>query len=206
MNADWKYNSARMLWMRLEKPSPFTVAQTTTISRATTDASGRVRRTTRWAPNSFLPRISRDHSSETTGRAVLFKFVGGAEACAHRQKSRRFSLTLVFGNSLYYWNQNVLVRHSETLKREYRQLMIDYPDGFVEIHPDDAKRQGIRDGGKVRLSVPTATSRARARITSEVMVGTILSPHFMREVEQQVLGPSGDSFRLVPVRLEKDPE
>ena len=50
-----------------------------------------------------------------------------------------FPLTLVFGNSLYYWNQNVLVRHSETLKREYRQLMIDYPEGFVEINPEDAK-------------------------------------------------------------------
>ena len=118
--------------------------------------------------------------------------------------SADYPLTLVFGHSLYYWNQNVLVRHSETLKREYRQLMIDYPEGFVEINPEDAKQFGIRDGKRMRLSAADASSAAPARITLEVMAGTIFVPHFMREVERQVLGSSGDSFRLVPVRVEKE--
>ena len=56
------------------------------------------------------------------------------------QFQRTYPLTLVFGHSLYYWNQNVLIQHSETLKREYRILLLDYPEGFVEMNPDDAKR------------------------------------------------------------------
>ena len=62
-----------------------------------------------------------------------------------------YPLTLVFGHSLYYWHQNVLIQHSETLKREYRILLLDYPEGFVEMNPDDAKQLGIRDGEKIRL-------------------------------------------------------
>ena len=62
----------------------------------------------------------------------------------------------MFGHSLYYWHQNVLVKHSETLKREYRILLLDYPEGFVEINPDDAKHLGIRDGQRIRLSGATA--------------------------------------------------
>jgi len=29
-------------------------------------------------------------------------------------------------------------------------------------------------------------------------------PHFMRDVEKQILGATGDSRRLVPVRVEKE--
>jgi len=133
-----------------------------------------------------------------------FKFVAVPKPPAREANPKDFPLTLVFGNSLYYWNQNVLVRHSETLKREYRQLLIDYPEGFVEISPEDAKQAGISDGARIRLCAAAASAAATARITSDVMAGTIFVPHFMRQVEQQVLGPSADSFRLVPVRLEKE--
>ena len=116
----------------------------------------------------------------------------------------QFPLTLVFGNSLYYWNQNVLIRHSETLKREYKILSLDYPDGFVEIHEADAKRLGIRDGEKVRLRTPGATAGSTARVTREVMPGTVFVPYFVRHVEQQILGVAGDGGKLVPVRVEKE--
>src|ERR1035438_978340 len=33
-----------------------------------------------------------------------------------------YPLTLVFGHSLYYWNQNVLIQHSETLYRKSTRL------------------------------------------------------------------------------------
>ena len=44
-----------------------------------------------------------------------------------------YPFTLSFGHSLYYWHQNVLIKHSETLKREYHILLLDYPDGFVHL-------------------------------------------------------------------------
>jgi len=114
-----------------------------------------------------------------------------------------FPLTLVFGNSLYYWNQNVVIRHSETLKREYQILLIDYPDGFVEIHPDDAKELGIRDGERIRLSAASASAVSTARVTPEVKPGTVYVPYFESELERQILGQTGDGYGLIPVRVEK---
>jgi formate dehydrogenase (coenzyme F420) alpha subunit len=136
--------------------------------------------------------------------AQPFKFVPVPKPPPAPPPAREFPLTLVFGNSLYYWNQNVLVRHSETLKREYRILFLDYPNGFVELNTEDAKQLGIRDGKKIRLCAANASAVAPARVSSEVMAGTIFVPHFMREVERQILGGSGDGRRLVPVRVEKE--
>jgi predicted molibdopterin-dependent oxidoreductase YjgC len=112
---------------------------------------------------------------------------------------------LVFGHSLYYWHQNVLVKHSETLKREYRILLLDYPDGFVEINSDDARQLGIRDGEPIRLATPDGSALSTARVTPEVKAGTIFVPYFLREVERQLLshGHGNGIDEPVHVRLEK---
>jgi predicted molibdopterin-dependent oxidoreductase YjgC len=136
--------------------------------------------------------------------AAPFKFVAIPKPAPAPAPPKDFPLTLVFGNSLYYWNQNVLIRHSETLKREYRILMLDYPKGFVEINDSDAKQLGVRDGQRVRLCASNASSVVTARVTAEVMRGTIFVPHFMRDVEKTILGTNGDSHRLIPVRIEKE--
>lgn len=108
-----------------------------------------------------------------------------------------------FGSSLYYWTQDVLVRHSETLKREYRILWMDYPNGFVEINAEDAKRLGIRDGENITLHANGASAQAAARVTPEVMSGTIFVPYFLREVETRLLAGAADRHQPVPVRVEK---
>lgn len=108
-----------------------------------------------------------------------------------------------FGSSLYYWTQDVLVRHSETLKREYRILWMDYPNGFVEINSEDAKRLGIRDGEIITLRAEGASAQAAARVTPEVMSGTIFVPYFLRDVESQLLAGATNRTQLVPVRVEK---
>ena len=115
-----------------------------------------------------------------------------------------FPLTLVFGHSLYYWHQNVLIRHSETLKREYRLLLLDYPDGFVEINSDDAKRLGIRDGAKIRLTTAGGSLSSTARVTPEVRGGTAFVPYFVRQLKRELVGANGEGGSLVPVRVEKE--
>jgi predicted molibdopterin-dependent oxidoreductase YjgC len=118
-----------------------------------------------------------------------------------------YPFTLSFGHSLYYWHQNVLIQHSETLKREYQILLLDYPEGFVDINADDAKRLEIRDGAKVRLVGVAGAAVTWARVTREVKSGGIFVPYFLREVREQLLGEAASSSRggLVPVciRLER---
>jgi predicted molibdopterin-dependent oxidoreductase YjgC len=115
-----------------------------------------------------------------------------------------YPLTLVFGHSLYYWNQNVLIQHSETLKREYRMLLLDYPEGFVELNPDDAKQLGIRDGEKIRLQAAGGSAVTAARVTPEVRGGAVFVPYFVRQVQQQIRGSMENGVQLIPVRVAKE--
>jgi predicted molibdopterin-dependent oxidoreductase YjgC len=127
----------------------------------------------------------------------------GPPACA----SKDFPFGLVFGQSLYYWHHNTLIRHSETLKREYRLLLLDYPEGFVDVNEADAKALGVRDGGRIRLVTPEGATETVARVTREVRAGTVFVPFFVREVERQILGRMtvevGALDRPVCVRIEK---
>jgi len=132
-----------------------------------------------------------------------FKFVPVPKPAAETS-SGEFPFLLVFGNSLYYWNQNILVQHSETLKREYRILLLDYPDGFVEINTADAKALGIRDGEKIRLRAASGSAVTAARVTHEVRAGTIFVPYFVREVQKQILGKVHGGHQRMPVRVEKE--
>jgi formate dehydrogenase major subunit len=129
-----------------------------------------------------------------------FKFVPVAHS-APAPNPPEYPLSLVFGHSLYYWHHNVLIQHSETLKREYRILLLDYPNGFVEINTEDARQLGLRDGERIRLQAASGDGVSYARVTPEVRAGTIFVPYFVREVERQILGTTGNGGRPVPVRV-----
>lgn len=105
-----------------------------------------------------------------------------------RYAPEEFPTAMIFGHSLYYWHQNVLVKHSETLRRELRVLLLDYPEGFVEINNEDATRLGVRDGQRIRLQGARGSAVSVARVTREVRTGTIFVPFFVPEVERLLSG------------------
>jgi predicted molibdopterin-dependent oxidoreductase YjgC len=133
----------------------------------------------------------------------MFRFIPVPRPEPSFRKSEDYPLALVFGHSLYYWHQNVLIRHSETLKREYRILLLDYPQGFVEINADDARALKIRDGDKIRLRSATGSAIIAARVTPEVKSGTIFVPYFVREVARQLVGELAWETDRVDVKVEK---
>ena len=136
-----------------------------------------------------------------------FKFVPVSRPNIPRYAPEEFPMAMIFGHALYYWHQNVLVQHSETLKRELRVLLLDYPEGFVEINDDDARGFGIRDGDKIRVRGSSGTAVTTARVTREVRSGTIFVPFFVHAVEKQLLGAAlpemGNLGKPVFVKVEK---
>jgi predicted molibdopterin-dependent oxidoreductase YjgC len=115
-----------------------------------------------------------------------------------------FPFVLSFGHSLYYWNQNTLIRHSETLKREYGILLLDYPEGFVEINDEDAKKLTLRDGQAINLVSAGGVAKTHARITPEVRRGAIFVPFFIQDVMRSIgrESPKGLAIKTC-VRIEK---
>jgi anaerobic selenocysteine-containing dehydrogenase len=47
----------------------------------------------------------------------------------------------------------------------------------LHVHPDDAARYGLTDGGGVHLRSRTGTARAEVEVTDEVMPGVVSLPH-----------------------------
>lgn len=95
-----------------------------------------------------------------------------------------YPFRLVFGQSLYFWHRDTYVNNSQVLLREHRVLLLDYPDGFVEINPTDAERLNIRDGRAIKISSPLQSVVTTARVTDEVRPGTVHVPFFVREVAE----------------------
>jgi predicted molibdopterin-dependent oxidoreductase YjgC len=115
-----------------------------------------------------------------------------------------YPFVLSFGQSLYYWHRNTLIRHSETLKREYGILLLDYPEGFVEINDEDAKKLNLRDNQAIQLASAGGTAKTHARITSEVRRGTIYVPFFIQDVMRSIGRESSMSHDIkTRVRIEK---
>jgi predicted molibdopterin-dependent oxidoreductase YjgC len=196
MGADWQYPSSGAVMEEIGQAVPFySGASHENLARE----YGR-----QWPCTKDRPLGTRLLFSEGAGEQA-FKFVPVPKPASDAvQAPGGFPFTMVFGHSLYYWHQSVLIKHSETLKREYRVLLLDYPEGFVEINTEDAGRLGIRDGAKIRLRAASGSAVSTARVTPEVRSGTIMVPYFARQVEQQLLGTTDDGNSLVSVRVEKE--
>jgi predicted molibdopterin-dependent oxidoreductase YjgC len=138
---------------------------------------------------------------------AAFKFVPVPRPPPASGATPEFPTAVVFGSSLYYWHHNVLVAHSETLRRELRVLLLDYPEGFVEVNDQDAKALGVRDGGRIRLVGHQGTSLTIARVTPEIRGGTLCVPFFVKEVMGQIMGEGAfeavSRTKPVFVRIEK---
>jgi len=137
-------------------------------------------------------------------QGISFKFAPIPKPAAPVATDKDFPFTLVLGNSSYYWNQNVLIAHSETLKREYRMLLLDYPKGFVEINSDDAKNMKIRDKQRIKLCAAGGSTVTVARVTPEVRSGTVFVPYQELSQIQQIRGAQGDGPRFLAVRVETE--
>jgi formate dehydrogenase (coenzyme F420) alpha subunit len=137
----------------------------------------------------------------------VFKFVPTKRPDSLPAPSAEFPFALVLGYSLYYWHQNVLVQHSETLKREHRSLLLDYPEGFVEINTDDASSMDIRDGMRIQLVGEEGSAYSFARITNEVKKGMVFVPYFLNDIGKQIIGQvdlnSSNGIKQVYVKVQK---
>ena len=195
LGADWHYRSSADVMGEIASAVPFYGAAT--YDNLARDY-GRQWPCTHDHPLG-TPRLFSDGQA-----ASRFRFVPIARRQPTVALSADYPFALVFGHSLYYWHRNVLIQHSETLRREYRILLLDYPDGFVDLNADDALELGIRDGDRIRLRAAGGAAAVTARVTPEMRRGTVYVPHFVRQVQRQILGTAEDGVTLVPVRVEKE--
>ena len=197
MGADWNYDSSAAVMEEIGETVPtYGGASHENLLRE----YGRQWPCTKDRPLGTPMLFSEEDDKAAFKFAVLAE---GGELPQAAQPNRDYPMTLVFGHSLYYWNQSLLIKHSETLKREYRVLLLDYPNGFVEINTEDAKRLDIRDGHAIRIVAASGSGESTARVTPEVRSGTIFVPYFVPQLQKELFLRAGHSNSMIQVRVEK---
>ncbi len=100
--------------------------------------------------------------------------------------------------------------HTRTITGRSRLLNDEVPGSFVEIHPRDAERYGVRDGEEVIVETPYGRWRCRARVTDRVREGVIFTPFHFGEnalTPPDVLDPEAGipEYKRVPARVRPAP-
>jgi formate dehydrogenase alpha subunit len=83
--------------------------------------------------------------------------------------------------------------HTGTMTRISQRLDAEQREGYVEIHPEDARELGIREGELVRVSSRRGELEAPARLTRRVRRGTIFVPIHFGESPANIL-TSAEAF------------
>jgi formate dehydrogenase alpha subunit len=100
-------------------------------------------------------------------------------------------LTLVTGRSLEHYNAGTMTRRTPNL--------LLAPDERLEIHPDDARSRGLRDGDRVTLSSHHGQSNVAIEITTRVPSGTVfLTFHFPETRTNDLTGDVRDRLSDCP--------
>jgi formate dehydrogenase major subunit len=99
-----------------------------------------------------------------------------------------------------------MTHRSPSLEREC-------PGAWLEIHPDDARAAGVRDGDVVRVSSRRGSVAMPAKVTAVTRPGVVFMPiHFGETAVNLLTNTALDPFCRIPefkacaVKLEKVPE
>ncbi len=100
--------------------------------------------------------------------------------------------------------------HTSTMTGRAWALDREFPDNFVELHPDDAKRIGVKDNWNVKVSSRRGHVLARVKVTSNIVPGVAFMPfHFSENPANALTGPYLDAivktpaFKVCAVKIEE---
>jgi len=131
------------------------------------------------------PCPSEDHP----GTSVLFenefprgrgRFVPVEYRPPQEEPDREYPFVLNTGRVLEHW-------HTGTMTRRASVLDALQPRPYVEIHPDDARALGVRDGDFVRLRSRRGRIELAVRVADRTTRGSVFVPFHFREAPANVL-------------------
>jgi formate dehydrogenase alpha subunit len=114
-----------------------------------------------------------------------------------------YPMVLTTGRILYHF-------HTGTMSRRVEGLDEVRPDGFVEVHPDDARKIGCTNGELVEISSRRGTVKARCVVTKRSRPGAVFMTFHFREAAANILTNDAldpvakiPEFKVCAVRMKK---
>jgi ferredoxin-nitrate reductase len=90
----------------------------------------------------------------------------------------RFPLVLTVGRYLGHWHTMTRTIHVERVRRSH-------PEPLLEIHPADAERCQLVDGGQARVSSRRGALTVKVQITDRIRPGTVFLPMHWGAAQEQ---------------------
>jgi formate dehydrogenase alpha subunit len=144
------------------------------------------------------PVLHRERFTRGPGRFSPVTYRPPAE-----QPDADFPFVLTTGRTYFHWHTGTMTRRTHLLDREERT-------SFVEIHPDDAGRLGVREGEDLLVESRRGEIRTKARVTSMVVPGVVFIPFHFAEgaanaLTNNVLDPESaiPEFKVCAVRIRR---
>ncbi len=128
-------------------------------------------------------------SKEHPGTPILHKekFTRGKGAFLPRpyappaeETDKEYNFVLSTGRVYWHWHTRTMTNRTAVLERES-------PCPYVEMHSDDAKELGIRDGQLVKVTSRRGTITLKAALGQKVVRGSLFMPFHFREAAANIL-------------------
>ncbi len=101
--------------------------------------------------------------------------------------------------------------HTGTMTRKCKHITSEINEGFVEIHPEDAKKLNIKDKELVRVSSRRGEVKVKAKITENIKKGVVFMPFHFAECAANILTNTAldpnckiPEFKVCAVRIDKE--
>ncbi|WP_047396183.1 molybdopterin oxidoreductase family protein [Chitinibacter sp. ZOR0017] len=123
--------------------------------------------------------------------------------------SPQFPFALMIGKAQHYWHQNNLMRKTIVPRREYDQTLWLYPQGYIEISPEDATRLKVKDKWLVNVRSSIGTSmKIAVKISPDVQSGTAYIPYFIKNMISDFLLPYENAYAageesVIPIQIQE---
>ncbi len=144
------------------------------------------------------PYLHKDKFAKGKGTFIARPYIAPDE-----QPDAEYNFTLSTGRVYWHWHTGTMTRRTSTLDREV-------PQAYVEMHPKDAQRLGVKTGDFVRVSSRRGNIKIKTKSTEEVVVGSVFIPFHFKEAAANVLtNPALDPIAKIPeykvcaVKIEK---
>lgn len=100
--------------------------------------------------------------------------------------------------------------HTGTMTRKSKHLSNEINEGFLEIHPEDAKKLNIKNNEYIKVSSRRGEITVKAKITENIKKGVVFTPfHFAETAANILTNPAHDplckipEFKVCAVKVEK---
>lgn len=133
------------------------------------------------------PFLHREKFTRGLGRFHPVDFIPPAEL-----PDQEYPFILSTGRILYHY-------HTGTMSRRVEALNAYVHEGYAEIHPDDAERLKLDDGGLVRVTTRRGEITTRVRATERVAPGSVFIPfHFAEAAANRLTNDALDPKSKIP--------